>query len=475
MNKLKLNMLLNSLNSVLTILISLIISPYISKTLGVENVGLYTFSNTVISYFVLIAGLGIRTYSIKEGSKIRDDKEKFNMFASEMFSFNVLTVLCSYVLLAVCLLFPHFSSYKIVILILSLNIVSDLLSVNWVFSIYENYAFITIKNLIVKIFSLILIFVFVKDYNDTNTYAIITGITTFINSVINLLYSNKYCKLELTTHINIKSRIKSILVFFATNATTTLYSNSDILILGFLSTNYIVGIYSVSSKIYVIVKTILSSIIETSYPRLISVKQKQNKDEWYALASNIYKTLITYLLPAILGIIVLRKEIIIIFSDVTYIKASSSLFILSFAVFFALSAYFWGLCILVSNDEEKIFFNATLISCIVNIVLNFVLIPIGKENAAALTTVIAEIICYLTCRHFGSKFIRITGIKKTYAKVLVGCAMIPIIAKLFRFINSTIIYTFMVVLVSIIVYYVIEILLKNETIQFSKNKIGKQK
>ena len=89
---LTLNTILYTLKSIFSIVYPLITFPYISRVLSAEGVGQYSFSNSVVSYFLLIAALGTSTYAIREGAKIRDDREKFQKFAQEIFSINIISM-----------------------------------------------------------------------------------------------------------------------------------------------------------------------------------------------------------------------------------------------------------------------------------------------------------------------------------------------------------------------------------------------
>lgn len=106
MNKksLGLNAFLNGLRSVLNLLFPLITFPYVSRILSVSGIGIYNFSNTYINYFILISGLGIATYAVREGSKCREDKNKINIFASQVFSLNMIATIIAYILLLLSLM-----------------------------------------------------------------------------------------------------------------------------------------------------------------------------------------------------------------------------------------------------------------------------------------------------------------------------------------------------------------------------------
>lgn len=463
---LKLNMILNAIKGIMSIVFPLISFPYVSKILGVENIGKYNFANSIINYVVLFAGLGISTYAIREGARIRNNMGELRTFAGEMFSINVISTIVAYIGLFILLIIvPKFHEYTSILLILSLQVVFKTIGIEWIYSIYEDYAYITIRSIIFQALSLVLLFLLVKTQNDVNRYAAITVLSSVGSNILNYVHARKYCKVSLTIKINWKRHIKPILVLFAMSLTVTLYVSSDTTMLGLLCNDYTVGIYSVSTKIYSIVKTVLSSVLVVSIPRLSSLIGESKGDEFNEVASDIYRTLLTLVLPAITGLIVLRKQIILILADNTYIRAESSLMLLSIALLFCLGAWFWGQCILVPLKKENIVFKATIVSAIVNVVLNLVLIKTWKENAAAFTTILAEAISLFWCSYFAHRYTKLTKIVSTTIKSLIGCLVIVGVAVLgSMIISSDIAYICFTVGFSVLLYGTTEVFLKNEAI-----------
>lgn len=463
---LKLNMILNAIKGIMSIVFPLISFPYVSKILGVENIGKYNFANSIINYVVLFAGLGISTYAIREGARIRNNMGELRTFAGEMFSINVISTIVAYIGLFILLIIvPKFHEYTSILLILSLQVVFKTIGIEWIYSIYEDYAYITIRSIIFQALSLVLLFLLVKTQNDVNRYAAITVLSSVGSNILNYVHARKYCKVSPTIKINWKKHIKPILVLFAMSLTVTLYVSSDTTMLGLLCNDYTVGIYSVSTKIYSIVKTVLSSVLVVSIPRLSSLIGESKGDEFNEVASDIYRTLLTLVLPAITGLIVLRKQIILILADNTYIRAESSLMLLSIALLFCLGAWFWGQCILVPLKKENIVFKATIVSAIVNVVLNLVLIKTWKENAAAFTTILAEAISLFWCSYFAHRYTKLTKIVSTTIKSLIGCLVIVGVAVLgSMIISSDIAYICFTVGFSVLLYGATEVFLKNEAI-----------
>lgn len=478
---LKLNMLLNSIKGLLSVIFPLITFPYVSKVLGVDNIGRYNFANSIISYFLLIAGLGINTYAIREGARIRHDDEKFSGFANQIFTINIYSTVISYILLFVCMLMvTKFHEYRGLLIVLSSMIVFRTIGIEWVYSIFEDYLYITIRSIIVHIVSLILLFLLVHSENDLIGYALITVISSVGSNVFNYFHAKKYCKVKLSKAVDCKKHLKSIFILFGMTVATTIYVSSDTTILGFLCDDRTVGIYSVSTKIYTIVKTILSSIIVVSIPRLSSLLGKKDMDGFNNVATDIYGSLLTVVLPAITGIIVLRRQIVLILSDMNYMDATSSISLLSIALFFCLGAWFWGQCILVPFKEEGTVFVVTVVSAAVNVILNFILIPFWKEDAAAITTIVAEAISFIWCRHKSKQYSKLTGIGKIILKVVIGCLEILFLAFALEsvFSNNYIAYTIVLILGSIVLYGVTEIILKNEAaislVDSIKNRVFKK-
>lgn len=466
-NSLKLNMLLNTIKNMMGILFPFITFPYASKILGIDNIGKYNFSNSVISYFLLIAELGIGTYAIREGAKLRGKKTELNCFVSEIFTINLISTVISYLLLMICLLnVSKFESYREIIVIMSLQIVFKTIGMDYIYSIFEDYFYITIRTIIFQVISLIFLFLFVKTSDDIIQYTMVYVFSNICANISNFVFARKYCNVKITKKVNIKKHLKPIIILFGMSATVAVYVASDITILGFLCSDTVVGRYSVSAKVYSIVKTVLSAILVVSIPRLSAYLGKNEYTRFRSTLEDIYKTLLTFMLPAIIGIILLRKPIILLISDEEFIGAESSLLLLAIALFFCMGAWFWGQCVLVPLGQEKIVFKITVISAVINIILNFIMIPAWQENAAALTTAISEGFSYVCCVKYGRRYVKTLNLSSCILKVMVGCMPIAVICigtdMLIK--SSGMTWLFVDMIVSVIAYLIVEFILKNEVI-----------
>ena len=464
---LELNMLLNAIRGIMRIVFPLITFPYTSKVLGVENLGRYNFSASVVSYFSLIAGLGIATYAVREGAKFRYNRTDFNSFAREMLSFNLVSTTIAYILLFICcLLSSKLYSYSDLILIISVNILFTTIGMDWVYTIYEDYTYITIRSIVVQIISLVLLFVFVKNRDSLIAYTFVMLFSNAGPSLFNFLHIRKYCNPGLTRHIDWKKHTKPIMVLFATSIAMLIYGISDVTVLGIFCGNYEVGIYSVAVKVYEMVKMLLASVIIAALPRLVALLGQKLLDEFKNTAADIYRLLLSLTIPAIVGMIVLSREIVLFISDASYLDAVIPLAILSLAHIGCMCGWFYSQCILVPMNQEGIVFKAAVVSAFTNLVLNIIFIPLFKEEAAAFTTFISELIQFGICGYYGRRYIKIKGIFKLIVKIGIGCIPIIIINYIVKGIQlSSFTHIMIVVVLSVLSYTGIEVMIGNSTVK----------
>ncbi|WP_283576162.1 flippase [Limosilactobacillus pulli] len=391
-----LNAALNGFRNILNVFFPLITFPYVSRVLQAEGIGKYNFANSIISYFLLIAALGISNYSVREGAKLRDDRKKISDFASQVFTINLISTILSYILLLLSLIiFKNLQPYKIAILIFGLQIFFTTIGVEWVYTIFEEYAYITIRSIIFKIISIILLFLLVRKSTDYLNYVGVIVFSSVGSNVLNYLHSKKFCDIKIVFKINWKKHLKPILVIFATGIATQIYLNSDITILGILKNDYIVGIYSVSSKIYGIVKSLVQAMVVVVVPRLSMLLGKGEYKKFRGLLRQVTSALALVTFPSATGLYMLAPQIIILISGKGYLRGVSSLRILCFALVFSVFSWIFAYCILLPAKRERFFLIAAVVSAFFNIGLNFILIPLISENGAALTTCLAEFVMFI--------------------------------------------------------------------------------
>lgn len=462
-NSLKVNTLYSIIKSCSTIIFPLITFPYISRVLLTENVGKINFSSSIVSYFAMLASLGITTYAVRECSYVKEDKMRLEKTSSEIFSINILTTIIAYILLIVLLfIFPKLKSYNLLIVIQSLSIVFTTLGADWINTAMEDFRYITLRTFFFQLLSLICMFLFVKSPGDYLKYAAITVISSSGGNLVNIFYRRKYCKIKVGLHLNLKKHLPPILTLFAMILAQQIFVNSDTTILGIIKGDYQVGLYTTSVKIYNIINTFISSIAWVVMPKLATSFSKKD----YININSILKFIIGFTctvgIPIVLGLFLLAPEIIDFIAGPNYINASSSLRVLALALFFSLG---WGVVmnmLLLPDGEDKVCLKACSISAVMNIILNLLFIPRYGLVAAALTTTLSQFIGLLVCIPKINKNITFYVSKKFIVAVLAGSISIVVIFLFNRLLLLTnTLFLILTIFESSLVYFIIQLLLKN--------------
>lgn len=458
----KVNAILNVLKTCVTIFVPLISYPYVSHILSINDFGKINFTNSIISYFLLLASLGIPTYAIREAVALHSKSDR-DTFISEMFSMNLFFTLLSYLgLFFLYLICPPLHKYKNLLIIQSLTIGFTTIGLDWVNNIDEDFLFLSIRTVLIQFLSLFAIFIFIRHENDYICYAIISTLAILITNLINYFYirrnhSIRIIKFDMNKHI-----IPVLIIFFNTVA-ITIYSNSDSTMLGIFCDDYRVGIYNLASKIYAIMKTLFSAIYVAVLPRVVKYLNKNDKFRFNELLHNTFHILLVILLPSVIGMVSLSKNIVYIVGGQKYHDSVVPLIILTIALLFAMFSNFISTLILIPKKKERKVCIATAIGACVNVVLNLIFIPCIGEIGASITTLIAEIaVFFLLYLDLSDKSIFSIRKNDLFA-LLVGNTLVIIIIILIKKLCLSIYVTLLGSMFASIIIYFFVLMVMNES------------
>lgn len=461
--------MLSGLQSLLNLIFPLITFPYVSRVLSVSGMGKYNFSGSINGYFLLISALGINTFAVREGAKLRDNREEISTFSSKVFTINLISTLIAYILLGLTLIIvPILKKYTVAILVYSIQILFTTLGVNWIYTIFEEYAYITLRNIAFKVISIILLFIFVRHPGDYLNYVAITVFASTGAYVLNFFYAKRFVDLKLNFNFNWKDYLCPIFVIFISTVAVQIYVNSDTTMLGFMKNNYVVGIYGVSVKIYTIIANLLWGVLLVTVPRLSMLMGKKRYREYYSLLHRLLNMLILIVFPIMTGLFIFSNEAVVIVGDEKYLRATSSLRILCLALIFKLLGTVFNDCVLIPAKRENKLLISYVVAAVINILLNFILIPLYAENGAALTTLLAELISMVLNFYFGKDivggivkdkiFIR-NSISVIFASVMMS--IVCLVGKIF--IQNMILRLTIIVPIAVACYCITLLMLKNST------------
>lgn len=395
---LTLNAILNVCKQICAIIFPMITFPYVSRVLGAETYGKINFSASIISYISLIATLGITNYAVREGSRVKDDSKLFGKKVNEIFSINLFTTVLAYIVLGGLLLFwPKLKGYEMLILIQSVTVLFTTVGTDWINTIYEDFTYLTVRYLIFQVLALGCLFIFVRTQGDYLIYVIISCSTSVLANICNIFYIRNKLKVKIgfTLRMNLAEHLKPIMILFGSVMASLVYINSDVTILGIFHNDEVVGYYSVSAKIYTLIKQVINAALFVLLPRMAKAAAENSSEEINRKISTVLSLLMVGIGPACAGLYMLAEEVVVIYSGESFAMAAGSLRILALALPFACIACMYVDVVMVPLKMEMKVLWATVISAAVNIVLNIILIPRFGQLAAAGTTVLSELIMVL--------------------------------------------------------------------------------
>ena len=473
------NAVLNVIKTIMSLAFPLITFPYSTRVLGLTAVGKYNFASSVVSYFTMLAALGVTMYAVREGSKYRDDPEKVTQFCNEVFSINVYSMVLTLIILFVTVAaVGKLRGYTVLILIFSIRIILNTINVNWIYSIFEDFSFPTFTAVLMEIISISVMLLFVHSPRDLYIYAISSVIAYNGYGLLTFLYARKYVKLSFVPKPSL-IHLKPIMIIFFLELGMSVYVDSDIILVGWIDGDDATGLYSTASTIYRILKQVLNALNMVVLPRIayhvgkeaLCLKEKDhdgyeyNHGEAVKLGSLLVNTTITLGLPMMAGIYLIAEPIVILFAGEAFHDAYQPLQCLSIALLFAVLASFYGQSILTAYKQEKIYMKATILSAAVNIILNLILIPKYHVVAAACTTILAEFIMVVYTYYESRKFLKIPVSRNVVISSLTGCAAIIMVSMILkRIIASSMLYMTVTIVASVAVYALVMIMFRNDII-----------
>ena len=414
---------MNFIMSASSIVFPLITFPYISRVLMATGNGKVATASAVITYFNMFASLGIPTYGIRACAKVRDDKEKLSKTVQELLIINSITMLLTLlVFVFTVILVPEFSAEKELYVINGIGMVLNMFAITWLYNALEQYAYITVVNMIVKVVSLVLMFLLVKKPED---YILYGGITVFASSasyVFNFVYATKFITLKKSGTYNFRVHMKPILRFFAMSAATSVYTNLDVVMLRFMQGNTEVGYYNAAIKVKTILVTLITSLGTVLLPRLSYYVKKEKIDDFYRMIGKAVNFVVIAGLPLMIYFMLYARESIQFLAGEGYEGAILPMIILMPTVLLIGLSNITGIQILTPQNLEQQVLNSIVCGAVVDFLLNLVLIPKMASSGAALATTVAELVVLIVQCIYLKKMLK--DIIRNVSGMKIGLAMI---------------------------------------------------
>lgn len=477
------NTIYKSILSLVNIVVPIIIGPYITRLLDVDLYGTYNKVLANFQMFLAFASFGVYNFGVREISKIRNDKEKVSKLFTNLF---VISLISNVLVMMVYLIFALLTSNGIattLYIILIIQIMANIVYVEFVNEALENYKFITIKTVIVKIIYFVVLLLFVTKPTDIKIYAIIISLTIFLNNIISFIYAKRKIKFDFS-QIEFKKYLKPLVAVLIITNVDLLYSQLDKVMLGSYVSEVSVTLYFIP---YYIVSTLVSipyAIINVSIPRLSYIIKNESKKVYEEKLNNSISSLLFLIVPICFGLLAVAKEVIFLYGGDKYMAAVTPLIIMCIVRLFVSLESVMNNLVLYPNDKENRILKVSFICGLINLGLNYllVLLKIFSPITAIITTGIAELIMfiwhYIYTRRKMNIEIKIFT-KQNIIYLLLGILFIPISLIIKEMKLSFIITLGLIVILCSLLYITVLYMRKDNNLMFilskfrGKVKIGK--
>lgn len=389
----KLNFIMNFLLTASSILFPLITFPYVSRVLGPTGTGNVTMGTSVVSYFTMVAMLGVPTYGVRACASVRDNKVELSKIVQELLIINIIMMLIAYIAFFITIFcVPSFRIMKTLYLVSSIAIVMNVIGVNWLYQGLEQYSYITFISLVFKVVALVLMFALVHKADDYIWYALITVIGGFGSSIFNFIRLRKLILLKPFQHYDFKRHIRPMFTFFAMTVATTVYTNLDVVMLGLMKSNYDVGLYNAAVKIKLIMVSLVTSLGTVLLPRISYYYEQNQVKEFHNLISKVFSFVLLFAIPCCLYLMVFAKDTILFLSGKEFLEAVPAVIIITPTILLIGLSNITGIQVLVPTGKESLVLRSVVCGAVVDFVLNLMMIPKFGAAGAAFGTLAAELV-----------------------------------------------------------------------------------
>lgn len=455
------NFLYNLMLQIVTLFMPLITVPYVSRILGKEGVGVYSYTLSIVQYFVILGTLGISMYGNRQIAYVRDDKVKMS---DTFWSITFLKFITTSVSLVFYIaIFGFNKEYGYIYLIQSLNIVAAMIDISWLYMGLEDFKKTVTRNLMVKVICVISIFIFVKTYEDLYKYILINSFMTLFGNLVMWMYVPKVVLKAKVKLKDIKSHLIPAIQLFIPQIAIQIYAVLDKTMLGILANTSEVGLYEQSQKIIKLVLGLVTSLGVVMLPRMSNTFANGDKEKMNEYLNTSLQGVAYVSIPMAIGLASISNEFVPWFFGPDFESVSYLMIILTPILFFIAMSNVLGIQYLLPTNRTKEFTASVTVGAIINVILNLFLIPKYKAVGSCISTVIAEFGVTLIQYWSLKDNINVKKIVRSVLKYLISSIIMFICVRFVgTYMGAKIITTIVQSITGVIIYIVILTLLKED-------------
>lgn len=420
----KVNYILNLINTGTQMLFPLITFPYVCRVIEADGIGQINFFQSIISYISLFTCLGIPMYAIREIARDRSDVVQMNRTAMEILLLHSMLTLVGYAIVAIlCLTVPQIQVNIPLFLILSLTIFFTAIGCEWFYQGIEDFKYITIRGLIIKTVSVVLLFIFVKSKTDLLYYGCYTVFGVLGGNIFNFFRLRKYIHREniIFSELHIKRHIKPVLKVFSFSVVTSIYLQLNTVLLGFLKNALAVGYFAAATKVMQMLLTMSACLGSVMMPRASHLIAENKEAEFNRLIQKSYDFTLAIALPMTIGLIFCAPSLITALCGVKFEHSILPSQIIAPIILMVAISNVFGIQVLFPKGKINIVTLCCGIGAVADLILNLCLIPFFSYIGTSIAYLGAEVATTVSMYFIGRRYIPIIYFKKSHLTYALGC------------------------------------------------------
>lgn len=426
----KVNYILNLINTGTQMLFPLITFPYVCRVIEADGIGQINFFQSIISYISLFTCLGIPMYAIREIARDRSDVVQMNRTAMEILLLHSMLTLVGYAIVAIlCLTVPQIQVNIPLFLILSLTIFFTAIGCEWFYQGIEDFKYITIRGLIIKTVSVVLLFIFVKSKTDLLYYGCYTVFGVLGGNIFNFFRLRKYIHREniIFSELHIKRHIKPVLKVFSFSVVTSIYLQLNTVLLGFLKNALAVGYFAAATKVMQMLLKMSACLGSVMMPRASHLIAENKETEFNRLIQKSYDFTLAIALPMTIGLIFCAPSLITALCGVKFEHSILPSQIIAPIILMVAISNIFGIQVLFPKGKINIVTLCCGIGAVADLMLNLCLIPLFSYIGTSIAYLGAEVATTVSMYFIGRRYIPIIYFKKSHLTYVLGCIVMAFV------------------------------------------------
>lgn len=458
------NYLYNFGYQILLVLLPLVTTPYVSRVLGAESIGIYGYTHAVSQYFVLFGCIGLNLYGQREIAFCQKDFDRRSRIFAELMTIRVVSVSVS--LLVFLVSCCRDGKYGGIFMIHTMDILAAMFDISWFFQGMEDFKKITLRNAAVKLTGAALVFTLVKESSDLPLYVICYSGTLLLGNLSMWLYIRRNIGKIQWKQLEFKRHVKPTLIMFLPQIATSMYTMLDKPMIGLLTgDDSQVAYYEQAQKILKVALAVPTSLGTVMLPRIANMFATQSMDNIKAQMYKSFKFIMMITLPLCFGIIGVAEDFVPWFFGEGYDQVVPNMVGAAPIIISIGLSNIIGVQYLLPTKRQKEYTISVLCGTVVNLMMNLVMIPRLQSVGATIATVMAETAVTLMQIFFIRKEFSLKKILPSLSRYVFSTAvMFCAVYKTAQMIAPSVVGTFLEVFVGIVVYFGMLALLRDEMI-----------